>query len=293
MMLMVPLLALFSLGAAFSADVDGDGVGDIEEIYEYGTDPHVADIDVLYSAAEVRIASLPEVFTLHGTSLLMTGFAPRQAGSVEFQLQNKEGVVRSVLRLPTDARGVFNGIWDLRDVCAHIEEQDFTLVGSGNMLHKLTLLCADAVDWPLDQMTFAGLDRHRGQADAVALNMPGEAVFTAKADVGTRLYAAYASVVFSKDLFASEDGGLRIAPWRDLPPGDHTLYLMPYNPMTQDLYAPMAIPFTVLPPMSEQWMATVQYAPEGLVVIGLIFAASLLLIRRFRPKHARTSIDEG
>lgn len=286
------LAAVFLLGSSplvfvRAADMDGDGVTDIEEVYEFGTDPRDADVEILTQAAETRLASLPHAFTLHGTSLLVVGFAPRQDGLMEVRLVDLQGQTRSVLRLPMDERGVFNGLWDLGPVCHEVGAGDFSLQVQGGLPHSMRLACVAPDVYPLSSMTFGSLPLGGEQTTPLALPSGEEAIFTAVASQGMRLYVSYASLVFSKDLFSADEGMVRVAPWKYLPPGEHTFTVMPYAPLTRDLYDPVRVRFTILPPMTAQFQAMVTYVPGSLGVLLVFFGGAVLAVRRARPRYRR------
>lgn len=283
----VLLLGFTPLFFVRAADVDGDGVTDIEEVYEFGTDPREADVDVLTQSAETRLASLPHDFTLHGTSLLVVGFAPRREGWVEVRLLDNTEQTRSVLRLPMDERGVFNGLWNLGPVCHERGAGEFTLHVDGGVPHSMRMTCQPPEEYPLSAMTFGSLSLETQGREPLVLASAEEAIFTAVAGQGMRLYVSYASLVFSKDLFAANEGVVRVAPWKYLPPGEHTLTVMPYAPLTRDLYDPVQVRFTLLPPMSAQWQAMVTHVPGSLGVLFIFLGAAILAVRRARPRYRR------
>lgn len=286
------LAAMLLLGGGFhqvqAADADHDGVSDVEEIQEYGTDPFSADIAGMVADAEVHIASLPSEFTLIGRRLLITGYGPRQAGSIELQLQLK-GEVVSVLRLTPDERGIFSGLWDLGDVCETQGKGTYEVVVQGEQHHRVTLSCDSLLAIPLGDVHFAGKSFPNNRT--LVLESSDEAVFEAVGQPWLRLYTVYASIVFSKDLYSSESGKLRVAPWKPLQPGNHTLYVVAHDPIRRLLYEPIVIPFTVVDTLGDDLKATIYYAPGGLLIILSVFTGSILYIRRMRALRRGIASD--
>lgn len=270
----------------FAADVDKDGVSDVEEVTEYGTDPFLADISGIVAAAEVRVASLPPMFTLEGQRLLMTGYAPRQAGAVEFRLEDmKTSEPLSVLLLRTDERGVFSGLWNLSDVC-NKGEGPFRIMVQERARHEMRLHCGEGEI--LRDLTFAGIPWQAGETPRLLSG--DEAILQAKGKPGLRVFAAYASVVFAKDLFADNNDMLRVSPWKPLTAGPHTLSVMPHDPINRIIYEPIKIPFVVEDGFGEQLKSTVYYAPGGIAIILLVFVGSIVYIRRLRSMRQGISL---
>lgn len=286
-LLLLALCVLLPLhSSVYAADLDGDGVSDIEEVQEYGTDPLTPDIAGVQASAEIRVASLPQEFSLVGKTLLMTGYAPRQAGAVEFTLQSGTGDAVSVLRLTPDSRGVFTGLWDLGDVCHDRGTSTYDIMIQGEPRYHIHLLCdAFLHGFPFTDTTFSGQPLDPEHIPALHVATGDQAIFEAQGKPGFRLYAVYSSVVFSKDLFADETGKNRVVPWKPLPAGHHTLYVMPYDPVHQLLYEPLVLPFDVESGFGENLKANIYYAPGAISIILLVFGGSVLYIRKIRQNR--------
>lgn len=273
---------VFAMAVVHAADADGDGVSDVEEIQEFGTDPFIPDFSGVVADAQVHLLSLPPEFSLVGESLLVTGFAPRHVGTVEVDLVQNQETLSTLLVRPDD-RGVFSGVWDLSDVCAAKGKGTYDIVVENKQQNRMTMLCDTShLPMPLENLHFAGKAIDPAHPTSTVIAQSDDAVLEAVGQPWLRLYSVYASVLFSKEMFADDSGRLRVTPWKTLAPGKHALYVMPHDPIRRLLYAPIVVPFEIVSPLGEDLKASMYYAPGGILIIGAIFFGSVTYIRRLR-----------
>lgn len=240
-------------------------------------DEVVADIDGVIVDDGARVVSLPTEFTLEGEHLLVTGYAPQHEGMVRVRLVEKiSGDSVAAILLPPDERGIFSGLWDLRDVCEVFRGEDFSILVNDTEQHAMHLTCSTRE--VLSEMQFAGA----ALQGAPYLQQGSDAIFEAIAPPGIRLYSVYSSVVHARDLYSEGTGRQRVRPWQPLEYGNHTLTIMPHDPVRKILYEPIVIPFTLGPSWGENLQATVYYAPGGIAIIGFVVICSIAYIRHIR-----------
>lgn len=231
------------------------------------------------------IASLPKEFTLYGTRLLLVGNTPMPAASLTIEVREMGTKdVYASHTVTSDERAAFAEIWEIPALCGDsLLEKEYELLMDGEVEHAFAVRC-DTSDsfFPFERMLFAGQALSFDAASPYVIAEGKDAVFEAVGQPWMQVYAAYASIVMSKDIYVGNQGRIRIAPWQTLLPGKHHLYIAPYDPIRKTLYDPLMIPFSVQGGVGEQLKATVYYAPGAAAILLLVFFGSVIYIRRAR-----------